>query len=178
MINTGNALELFAKECKKLHGNNFKFEEGDMFAVKLNNCIMFITLDSEKKVTISVTPDVIEINEHLDIYEEDEKVKSDEINQLKQDYEDEKKCSNQTALNWAESSKAFKAENDRLKTENQKLKRLLKLANEDMTDYPCNVCVNTDSKQCDVCVKGSFFSRSIRWRHANEVDEVLKNERS
>ena len=35
MINTGNALELFAKECKKLHGNNFKFEEGDMFAVKL-----------------------------------------------------------------------------------------------------------------------------------------------
>ena len=72
---------------------------------------MFITLDSEKKVTISVTPDVIEINEHLDIYEEDEKVKSDEINQLKQDYEDEKKCSNQTALNWAESSKAFKAKN-------------------------------------------------------------------
>ena len=178
MIDTKKALELFAEKCKKLNGDNFKLEEGDMFAAKLNNCVMFITLDSEKKVTISVTPDVIEINEHLDIYEADEKNKSDEINQLKQDYEDEKKCSNQTALNWAESSKALKAENDRLKTENQKLKRLLKLATEDMTDYPCNVCVNTNSKQCDVCVKGSFFSRSIRWRHAKEVDEVLKNERS
>lgn len=49
MINTSEALNLFAKECKRINGADFKLEPGDIFAVTLNNCVMFITVDDEKK---------------------------------------------------------------------------------------------------------------------------------
>lgn len=70
MINTNEALELFAKECKRIYGADFKFEPGDIFAVTLNNCVIFIIADDDKNIKISCTPDVIKINENLDIYEE------------------------------------------------------------------------------------------------------------
>ena len=71
MINTNEALELFAKECKRTYGEDFKLEPGDEFAVVLNNCVIRILVNKEGKPTITFIPDVININESLDIYEEE-----------------------------------------------------------------------------------------------------------
>lgn len=71
MINTSEALELFAKECKRIYGEDFKLESEDIFAVALNNCVMFITVNEDKNIKISCTPDVIKIDESLDVYEEE-----------------------------------------------------------------------------------------------------------
>lgn len=68
MINTGKAVDLFTKEFKRIYGENEKLEPGDEFAVVLDNCVMLITVDNERNVKISFTPDVIKINESLDIY--------------------------------------------------------------------------------------------------------------
>lgn len=70
MINTSDALGLFAKEFKRIYGKDEKLEPGDIFAVTLNNCVMFITVDDDKNIKISCIPDVIKINEDLDIYED------------------------------------------------------------------------------------------------------------
>lgn len=68
MINTGEALELFARECGRTYGEDFKLETGDIFAVVLNNCVMFITVNNDKNIKVFTAPDVIKINESLDIY--------------------------------------------------------------------------------------------------------------
>ena len=71
MINTNEALELFAKECKRTYGEDFKLEPGDMVAGVFDNCVMVFSLDETGKPTITFIPDVININESLDIYEEE-----------------------------------------------------------------------------------------------------------
>lgn len=68
MIDTGEALELFAKECKRTYGEDFKLEPGDIFAGVFNNCVMMFSLDKTGKNAITFTPDVIKIDESLDIY--------------------------------------------------------------------------------------------------------------
>lgn len=80
MINTGRALKLFEEEFKRIYGENEKIEPGDEFAVILNNCVMFIAVDNEKNIKIRFTPDVIKINESLDIYaEEDIEPQNDQL---------------------------------------------------------------------------------------------------
>lgn len=68
MIDTGEALNLFAKECKRIYGADFKLEPGDELAVVLNNCVMRVSVNQTKEVKISLTPDVIKIDECLDFY--------------------------------------------------------------------------------------------------------------
>lgn len=68
MINTGEALELFAEEFMRIYGENEKLKPEDDFAVVLNNCVMRILVNKEGRPTITFIPDVIKINESLDIY--------------------------------------------------------------------------------------------------------------
>lgn len=68
MINTNEALELFAKECKRIYGADFKLEPGDELAGVFDNCVMVFSLDETRKPTITFIPDVIKIDETLDFY--------------------------------------------------------------------------------------------------------------
>lgn len=68
MINTSEALELFSKECKRICGEDFKLKPGDTLAGVFNNCVMVFSLDEARKNTIDFIPDVIKIDESLDIY--------------------------------------------------------------------------------------------------------------
>ncbi len=72
MINTGKALKLFEEKFKRIYGKDDKLEPGDEFAVVLDNCVMFITVGYDKNIKISFIPDVIKINESLDIYAEED----------------------------------------------------------------------------------------------------------
>lgn len=68
MINTNEALKLFAKECKRIYGADFKLEPGDMVAGVFDNCVMVFSLDKTGEPTITFIPDVIKIDETLDFY--------------------------------------------------------------------------------------------------------------
>lgn len=68
MINTKEALELFAEECKRICGEDFKLKPGNTLAGVFNNCVMVFSLDETRKNTIDFIPDVIKIDESLDIY--------------------------------------------------------------------------------------------------------------
>ncbi|MDE6148587.1 MAG: hypothetical protein K2F81_00615 [Ruminococcus sp.] len=97
-----------------------------------------------------------------------------EIEQLKENYEAERECSDKTAKNWAESSKALKTENAKLKSQLIECKHLLKLAMEDMAK------IATTRTSCSVCFKPKYReicgSCNFRWRHANKAEKILEEQ--
>jgi len=69
----------------------------------------------------------------------------------------------------------------KMQAENAKLRELLKAAMEDIwVSYDCRVC-KFDGKECDICsIKtgkiGGKYKHMFRWQHADEAEEVLKDE--
>lgn len=80
MINTIEALNLFATKFQEKFGKEATLSEDNTILV-LNNCVMFFRVDEKsKEVKIECVPDIIKINENLDIYvEEDIEPQNDQL---------------------------------------------------------------------------------------------------
>lgn len=63
-----------------------------------------------------------------------------------------------------------KEEFQELKSENSKLKRLMKLAIEDLCG--CDIC-KYGNVDCHMCIDCTNYNNHFRWRHADEAEKVL-----
>jgi hypothetical protein len=71
MFNTGEVIKKAIEELKVLHGDDFKFEDGDVFIFSLKNCALILSND-DGNLKIEFTGNtVIDLDMSCSIYVEE-----------------------------------------------------------------------------------------------------------
>ena len=68
MIDIKKMMELFIKKFEDEFGKNAKIEYGDKIAIVMKNCVGIIKIDETENLSLSLTPNVVYINNELDVY--------------------------------------------------------------------------------------------------------------
>lgn len=73
MFNTEEVIKKAIEELKVLHGDDFKFEDGDVFIFSLKNCALILSNDDGKLKIEFIGNTVIDLDMSCTMYEENEK---------------------------------------------------------------------------------------------------------